>query len=137
MESEMLFDGVKPAVLVSMCWRGDRCRYHGRLTPKPQLLARLERRFRLVFVCPERLGGLPVPRPAAPLRLRRDGRLWDVKGREVTHEYMLGAEKTLEIARQNGCERAYLVRGSPACDKSGFAGELLTAHGIRVINYPP
>jgi len=134
---ELLFPDDKPAVLVSQCWRGGRCRYHGRPTPRPALIARLARRFRLIFVCPEQLGGLPVPRPAAPLRFRRNGRLWDVEGNEVTAAYRDGARQVVEIAREHECERAYLVKGSPACDQDGFAGRALTKAGVRVINYPP
>jgi len=134
---EMLFTGAKPPVLVSLCWTGAICRYHGRATPKPSLIAKLSRRYTLIFVCPEMLGGLPVPRPAAPLRRRIGGRLTDIKGRDVTDEYILGAQKALETARQNGCHKAYLVKGSPACDAQGFAGELLRANGVQVINYPP
>jgi len=130
-----LFTEDKPAVLVSRCWRGDPCRYHGRPKPRPALLERLERRYRLIFVCPEVLGGLPVPRPPAPLKRIDNGRLTDITGRDVTTEYKRGAEAVLAIAREHHCQRAYLVNGSPACDKHGFAGELLARHGIRVINY--
>jgi len=130
-----LFKDEKPAVLVSQCWRGDPIRYHRVPKPRRTLLERLARKYRLIFVCPELLGGLPVPRPAAPLRRKRDGRLTDISGRDVTDEYQRGAARVLAIARRHGCQRAYLVNGSPACDRLGFTGELLEAHGIRVINY--
>lgn len=130
-----LFKEEKPAVLVSQCWRGDPCRYHGVPKPRRALLERLARRYRLIFVCPEVLGGLPVPRPPAPLRRKRNGRLTDVTGADVTEAYVTGVAKVLAIARKHGCQRAYLVNGSPACDRKGFAGELLEANGIRVINY--
>ena len=125
----------KPSVLVSRCWTGEPCRYHGRPSPRPSLIERLGRRYRLVFVCPEILGGLPVPRPPAPLRRRRGKVLTDCNGQDVSAQYKAGARKVLEIAKREGCERAYLVKGSPACDRKGFAGELLQQNNIRVINY--
>ncbi len=130
-----LFEEVKPAVLVSQCWRGDRCRYHGEPKPRPALLKQLARKYRLIFICPELLGGLPVPRPPAPLYRRRGQSLTDITGRDVSAEYLAGAEKVLAVAQEHGCQRAYLVAGSPACDRTGFAGELLEQNGIRVINY--
>ena len=55
-----------PAVLVSACLLGSRCRYNG----KGELhegVERLMARYRLVPVCPEIYGGLPTPRvPAEP-----------------------------------------------------------------------
>jgi uncharacterized protein YbbK (DUF523 family) len=131
----LLFDGVKPAVLVSRCWRGDPCRYHGVPSPRPDLLDRLARKYELIFVCPELLGGLPVPRPPAPLHRKCEGRLTDVTGRDVTEQHRKGAQAVLAIALHHKCRRAYLVSGSPACDRRGFTGELLEANGIHVINY--
>ena len=57
---------VAPAVLISRCLLGERCRYDGRL--KPSILEHLAQyqvtaqHVRLVPICPEVDGGLPVPR---------------------------------------------------------------------------
>lgn len=136
MEEKKLFNlQTKENVLVSKCWTDHICRYHGLPTPKPALLNRLRKKYNLVFVCPEELGGLPVPRPAAPLYNKVGKHLCNILGQDVSKTFLKGAEATLEIAKKNNCKRAYLVTGSPACDKKGFAGELLIANGIRVINY--
>ena len=133
--SNNLFPNSKPAVLVSKCWTDEACRYHGRPSPKPKLLQRLAKKYHLIFVCPEQLGGLPTPRPAAPLRFKSGQTIKDKQGRDLSMAFIAGAEKVLVIAKKNGCRKAYLVKGSPSCDKSGFAGELLVKNQIKVINY--
>jgi len=122
-------------VLVSLCWYGTPCRYHGRPVASPAKIAALHRRYTLIPVCPELLGGLPVPRPGAPLRNKRNGCITDRTGEDLTASFRAGAQTTLEIAQEAGAERAYLVKGSPSCDRCGFTGELLLAHGIKVINW--
>ena len=124
----------KETVLVSLCWTGEPCRYHGRPVRSLAKIARLSARYEVIYVCPERLAGLPVPRPAAPLKNLKDGRLLDVTGRDVTAAFELGARRALAIARRHRIRRAYLVRGSPSCDSSGFTGSLLKEHGIQVVN---
>ena len=126
----------KPAVLVSRCLFGLPCRYHGRDTARgkpigrPGLIRRLAKRYRLIDVCPEMDAGLPVPRPATRIV---DGR-WICDGEDVTEIFQRGAELTLQAAEEHGCEKAYLLRDSPACDKcKGAAGKLLCEHGITVI----
>lgn len=132
-------------ILVSRCLLGEPCRYDGRSRP----LARLEelRRagHRLVPVCPEVLGGLPVPRP--PAEIQPDGRVCCADGRDVTAAYRLGAERALELARAEGCQAALLKEKSPSCGfgqvydgtfsrtlagGSGVAARLLAEHGLPV-----
>lgn len=129
-----LFD-FQDSVIVSRCWTGEICRYDCKPAGRPALIARIRRRFNPIFVCPEVLGGLPVPRPAAPLHRKHGQIIHDITGRNCSIEFIAGAQKTLEIALAHNCKIAYLVRGSPSCDARGFTGELLLAHGIRIINY--
>ena len=138
MAQATLFKGDdKPAVLLSRCLLGTPCRYHGRAIAygkpigRPQLIERLRKRYRLIDVCPEVDAGLPVPRP--PTRIVK-GR-WLSDGEDVTAAFERGAQLALARARENGCERAYLLRGSPACDKTfGMCGMLLVEHGIKVVS---
>ena len=127
----------RPAVLVSRCLLGIPCRYHGRKTTpwgkpigRPSLITRLRARYRIVDVCPECDSGMPTPRP--PTRIV-SGR-WICDGRDVTDRFRHGAEIALATALREGCQRAYLLRGSPACDREyGMCGQLLKKHGIKVI----
>jgi len=124
----------KENVLFSLCFTGEPCRYHGRSVPSPVKIARCSKKYKLIFVCPEQLGGLSVPRPAAPLQNKQNSTLYDITGRNVSSRFILGARKTLKIALKYNCQKAYLCKNSPSCDKTGFAGELLKANGIEVVN---
>ena len=50
-------------VLISACLLGIPCRWHGRRAKiREELIAGLKRKYVLVPVCPEQLGGMPTPR---------------------------------------------------------------------------
>lgn len=120
-------------VLVSRCLLGVPCRYHGRPTVYHARIRKLAEsgRYELVPVCPEVDGGLPVPRP--PTRATSDGRLV-CGGKDVTDAFVRGGALAVEAARAAGAEKAYLVRGSPSCDRErGVAARMLQAVGVQVV----
>ncbi len=128
-------------VLISACLLGIPCRWHGR-RPKRRdaLIERLRRRFVVVPVCPEQLGGMPTPRTGEQLEgtgaevLDKGLRIVAPEtGEDVTQFHVNGAQYTLEIAQVVGARRAYLKGGSPSCDREGVTGEVLKRAGIRVI----
>lgn len=132
---QKLFDNfAKEQVLVSLCWTGEPCRYHGRSRPSPKKITRLQEKYELIFICPELLAGLSVPRPAAPFRNITAGRLFDITGHEVTESFQLGARRALAIAQKHNIRKAFLCRNSPSCDINGFTGSLFKEHGIKVTN---
>jgi uncharacterized protein YbbK (DUF523 family) len=121
----------KETLLVSACLLGERCRYDGGSCPAPRA-AELAEKYRLVPVCPEVLGGLPVPRPPAELR---GGRVITREGRDVTAEFRLGAERALALAVKNGARRALLKSASPSCGSGlihdgNFAGGMTPGKGV-------
>jgi len=124
----------KENALFSMCFLGIPCRYHGDSIPSPTKFKKLSLKFNLIPICPEQLGGLPTPRPAAPLRNKKGDVLLNIKGEDVSKQFIAGARSTLQIARLYNCKKAFLCKGSPSCDKTGFTGELLAKNGIKVIN---
>lgn len=109
-----------------------------------------------VPVCPEVLGGLPVPRLPAEITggtgtcvLQGNAKVVNTAGDDVTENYLEGARKALEIALQAGCTKAILKERSPACGTgliydgrfqrnliqgSGVLAALLRAHGFTVIS---
>ena len=133
-------------LLVSACLLGYACKYSGGSNALPaETLAKLREQYRLIPVCPEVAGGLPVPRTPA----ERQGR-WVVTrdGRDVTAQYEKGALIALRLARMYGCEAALLKERSPSCGSGevydgsftgrlvpgdGSAAELLREMGISVI----
>lgn len=128
-------------VLISACLLGIPCRWHGRRPKKREkLIRRLKKKYVLVPICPEQLGGMPTPRSGERLygtgKEVLDGRLRIIApetGKDVTRFHVNGAKHTLEIARIVGTQRAYLKGGSPSCDREGVTGELLKRAGIKVI----
>ncbi len=131
-------------ILVSACLLGCPCRYDGNSKPNAQVLA-LRERHTLVPVCPEQLGGLPTPRPAAE---RKNGGVFTRAGADVTEQYVRGGAQAVYLARLFDCGCAILKARSPACGKSriydgtfsdtlteghGVAAEALLEAGIRVL----
>jgi uncharacterized protein YbbK (DUF523 family) len=128
-------------VLVSACLLGIPCRWHGRRAKlREGLIEGLKRKYVLVPVCPEQLGGMATPRTGEMLHgtgaqvLDEGLRLIAPEtGEDVTEFHVRGAKYTLEIAQIVGAKRAYLKGGSPSCDRDGVAGEVLRRGGVRVI----
>lgn len=132
---------MKPTALISLCACGVPCRYHGcthkmgqRLMKGP-LIAKLREKYELIPICPEQLGGLPVPRP--PCDVSWDGDQPRVTARysedDFTDAYLRGAEWSCHMATLFGAERAYMLKQSPACDpKDGVTARELTKAGVRV-----
>lgn len=56
----------------------------------------------------------------------------DEEGRDVTPEFLSGAEETLKIARLLGVKRALFKSSSPSCGEEGVATKLLLKEGIEV-----
>lgn len=122
---------MKEKLLVSACLLGVNCKYSGGNNFDPAVEALMER-FELVPVCPEQLGGLPTPR--VPAERIGEG-VFNRDGADVTREYRLGAEKTLDIALQSGIKRAVLQERSPSCGcgtiyDGSFTGTLVPGMGV-------
>lgn len=102
---------MKPRVVFSQCLLGVRCRYDGKCAAKEAVRdAACERGW--IPVCPEILGGLSTPRPAAE---RAGERVLNCEGGDVTNEFRRGAEQALEIAKLYGAKYALLKERSPSC----------------------
>ncbi len=118
-------------ILVSACLTGLNCKYNG----KNNLNKKVERlldKHTVISVCPEQLGGLPTPRPAAEIS---NGKVINKCGDDVTREFNIGAEKTLEIARKYNCNIAVFKANSPSCGcgfvyDGTFSGNLVSGDGI-------
>jgi uncharacterized protein YbbK (DUF523 family) len=117
-------------ILVARCLSGEPCRYHGRATPpRTKLLDRLARKYHIVFVCPEQLGGLPTPRPPA----RWHGDKLISGGEDVTGAFFRGASEALRIAERMKAVKFYGLNGSPSCDRdTGITAMMLSDHGVTV-----
>lgn len=140
-------------VLVSACLAGRRCRFDGSSNPDDEV-ASLVAEGRAILVCPEVDGGLGTPRPAAEIQggdghdvIAGRARVVTKEGKDVTAQYVKGAERALEVAREAGASRAILKTRSPSCGcgaiydgtftgtkrtGDGVTAALLRANGIEV-----
>lgn len=118
-------------MLVSACLLGCNCKYSGGNNLCPELAA-LTDRYILVPVCPEQLGGLPTPRPAAECR---GDRVVNREGTDVTVPFHAGAREALNLAKLLGCSGAILKSRSPSCGcgeiyDGSFTGTLVPGNGV-------
>ncbi len=112
------------SILVSACLLGEHVRYDGRdkRCDHPVLLRWLNE-GRVVSICPETAGGLPVPRPAAEIANAASGldvlsglaRVMDLTGQDVSAYFIKGAEQALDCVRARHIRIAILKEGSPSC----------------------
>lgn len=131
-------------VLVSACLLGEPVRHDGahRRAVSP-VLQRWQAQGRVVALCPEQAGGLPVPRPPAEIAEGAGGarvldglaRVVDVHGRDVTAAFVAGARATLALVEQHGIRVAVLKEGSPSCGSGQihdgrFIGQRVAAAGV-------
>ncbi len=135
---------MKEKLLISACLLGRNCKYNGGNNYTP-LAEALGERYELVPVCPECLGGLPIPHEPSE---RVGDRVLSRSGEDVTAAFRRGADRTLEAARRCGARRAVLKERSPSCGcgaiydgtftgtvvpGDGLTAELLLAAGIEVL----
>ena len=145
-------------ILVSACLLGHPVRYNG-LDKKTDddHLRRWVEEGRVVSVCPEVAGGLPVPRPPAEIAgggggaavLSGEARVIALTGADVTLEFVHGADHALAKAAEHGIRVAVLKEGSPSCGSSysydgsftgarvpvpGVTAARLAAAGLRVFS---
>ncbi len=142
-------------VIVSRCLLGETVRWDGGANTKESaLLKRWADQGRLLPVCPEVAGGLPVPRPPAEI-VAGDGssvlagraQVRQADGRDVTRFFIRGAQTALSAALEHGARLAVLAEHSPSCGSGsihdgtftstiipgqGVTAALLGQHGIRV-----
>ncbi len=131
-------------LIISACLIGCKTRYNGETSEIPEL-EELKKKYHLIPVCPEQLGGLATPRDPSE---KCGDRVVTVKGADVTAEFKKGAEEVLRLAKMFDCDSALLKERSPSCgfgkiydgtfsgtivDGSGVTARLLAANGVRVL----
>ena len=85
-------------VLISACLLGDNVKYSGGNNLTPELVTLLEKyKVKIVKICPECFAGLPIPR--VPSEIRED-KVYGKDGRDITEEFLVGAEKTYQVAKR-------------------------------------
>lgn len=141
-------------ILISACLAGENVKYSGGNNAVPLLCQWIEKhRDNVLLVCPEVMGGLPVPR--LPAEIQRHGTnpedccVVNKVGEDVTAQFRLGAEKVLALVKAHHITAAVLKASSPSCGSStvydgtfsgrkiagqGITASLLMENGVKVIS---
>ncbi len=141
-------------LMVSACLIGMDCKYDGKSNLSPDVKDKIGSSD-YIPVCPEVMGGLGTPRLPSEI-IGGDGqdvllglaRVVDSDGKDVTDQFIDGANACLLMAKSSGVTRAIFKEGSPSCGcsivrdgtfsstsikGSGVATALLRQHGIEVV----
>lgn len=140
--------------IISACLAGIHCRYDNNDNGIDKIKDMIKNQPSIV-VCPEQIGGLTTPRPAAEISggdgndvLEGKAKVMSKEGQDVTAEYVKGAEEALEIAKQYDVTKAILKSRSPSCgcghiydgtfsekkiDGDGVLAALFKKNGIEVV----
>ena len=126
-------------ILISACLMGSFCRFDG----GTNLISDIDPyQNNFIPCCPEQLGGLATPRPAAEIVggdaydvLNGRAKIVTVDGNDVTEAFVLGANKTLALAKKHHVKIAILKENSPSCGSShiydgSFTGQKITGVGL-------
>lgn len=130
-------------ILISACLLGKPVRYDGRKLPfESEVLDRWQLEERLISICPETAGGLPVPRSPAEIS-KNDGSsvlndlalVVNQNGDDVTQAFKWGAKCALETSQAYDIRMAVLKSRSPSCGNNNiydgtFTGKLITGQGV-------
>lgn len=118
-------------LLVSSCFAGYKTKYNGK-DNYLEIINELSKKYKLIFVCPEVVGGLSIPRN--PSEIIGD-KVHSNKGVDVTLEYNKGADVALYLTKKYNITKALLKESSPSCGSNmiydgTFTGKKITGMGI-------
>ncbi|MBI4712323.1 MAG: DUF523 domain-containing protein [Planctomycetes bacterium] len=133
--------------LVSACLLGIKSRYDGSSALRTSLLKRLKDKP-ILLICPEKLGGLPTPRPPAQIVSRSPLQV-KTRNKDVTAAFLRGADRLMKLLKSVSISDAYLKSRSPSCGYrkvyqrgpdniarlvkgNGILAELLMAKSIKI-----
>ena len=131
----------KPPIIVSACLLGERCRYNGEDKAHPGVI-RFLRGKKYLAVCPEKLAGWGVPRPAVEFHgggakrvAEGRARIKDSRCRDRTASLMKGVTKALRRALSLRVSRAILKEKSPSCGVGRVYRDGRLARGEGIFTY--
>lgn len=128
-------------VVVSACLAGIKCRWDGR-DNTIEAIRRLVAEGKAVAICPEEFGGLPTPREPSEIIggsgedvLTHRARVRMKGGRDVTENFLKGAQEVLKVIREGNLRKAILKARSSACGygeiyDGSFSGRLKLGNGV-------
>ena len=132
-------------LLISACLLGVNCKYNGKNNYNSQI-EELKKKYELVPICPEVMGGLSIPRDPSEIK---DDKVISKNGNDVTANFLSGAYQALQLVDISNIKIALLKDGSPSCGSSyiydgtftknkitgmGITAKLLKENNITIYN---
>ncbi len=134
----MDYKSTKINAIISACLIGINCRYNGK-NSFSEYINIYRKNYNLIPICPEQLGGLPTPREPAQI-IQGDGfdvlagktKVLTISGRDITDNFIKGAEEVLKVCKLCYIKYAFLKEKSPSCgvNKIYNSGKLVRGSGI-------
>lgn len=137
-------------LIVSACLAGLNCRYDGTNSLDKEI-EKMSRSGEAFPICPEEVGGLPMPRAPSEIEkgcgddvLAGRSRVVNEEGEDVTAHFIRGAWRTLAVVRAMGIREGIFKARSPSCGVatirrgnrlvkgSGVCAALLLKEGIKL-----
>ena len=118
-------------IIISSCLLGNNCKYNGK-NNYIEKIELLKDKYEIIPICPEVMGGLSIPRIPSEIN---NGMVIDKCGNDVSEYFNNGANKVIDIVKNNNIKIAILKDGSPSCGSSNiydgtFKGNKINGMGI-------
>lgn len=123
-------------ILISACLVKDRVRFDGQHKWQDNAcLARWRLENRVVALCPEVTGGLPVPRMPCEITQLNPIKVVDKAGVDRTEAFTKGAQAAIDLVQTYSIKIAILKEKSPSCGSlfcydGSFSNRLISGEGI-------
>lgn len=98
-------------ILISGCLVGKNVKYNGG-NNYIEIIEELKKKYELIEICPEVFGGLSIPRDPSEIL---NNKVISINNKDVTDNFISGANKALELAKKYNITKAILKDGSPSC----------------------
>ena len=118
-------------IAVSACLVGKNTKYDGTNNYNKAVMEYLKDK-EYILICPEVTGGLPTPR--VPSERVKD-KVINKENIDVTHNFVIGASKTLEELKEQNIELVIVKSKSPSCGykqiyDGTFTGTIIEGNGV-------
>ena len=125
---------MKPKLLISSCLLGEKVKYNGKDNKLSiNTLDKLAKTYEIISFCPEVQGGLPTPRIPCEVISLNPLRVINKNQEDKTKEFVLGANKTLDLCKQENISIALLKANSPSCSSKYIYDGTFTSKKIESV----
>jgi len=133
-------------ILFSSCLLGEKVRYDGSSNKiENDIIKKWQDEGRIIKICPEVEGGLPIPRIPAEIIgvnggtavLKSTAKVINKNNEDVTENFIKGANIALDLVKKYNIKIAILKSKSPSCGSleiydGTFSGNKIKADGVTV-----